>query len=58
MKLDYHYGKQAFQYAMVEIPLLMFIDDAFASIDKEPKASSINISSGISTIAYWKACFS
>ncbi len=37
MKLDYHYGKQALQYAMVEIPLLMFIDDAFDSLSIEAK---------------------
>ena len=35
MKLDYHYGRQAFQYAMVEIPLLMFIDDAFEPLSIE-----------------------
>ena len=37
MKLDYHYGKQALQYAMVEIPLLMFIDDAFEPLSLEAK---------------------
>ena len=37
MKLDYHYGKQALQYAMVEIPLLMFIDEAFESLSIEAK---------------------
>ena len=37
MKLDYHYGRQAMQYAMVEIPLLMFIDDAFGSLSIEAK---------------------
>ena len=37
MKLDYHYGKQALQYAMVEIPLLMFIDDAFEPLSLETK---------------------
>ena len=37
MKLDYHYGKQALQYAMVEIPLLMFIDDAFEPLSIEAK---------------------
>ena len=37
MKLDYHYGRQAFQYAMVEIPLLMFIDDAFGPLSIEAK---------------------
>jgi hypothetical protein len=37
MKLDYHYGRQAFQYAMVEIPLLMFIDEAFEPLSIEAK---------------------
>ena len=37
MKLDYHYGRQAMQYAMVEIPLLMFLDDAFESLSIEAK---------------------
>ena len=37
MKLDYHYGRQAFQYAMVEIPYLMFIDDAFDTLSIEAK---------------------
>ena len=37
MKLDYHYGKQSLQYAMVEIPLLMFIDDAFEPLSIEAK---------------------
>lgn len=37
MKLDYHYGKQAMQYAMVEIPLLMFLDDAFEPLSIEAK---------------------
>lgn len=37
MKLDYHYGRQAMQYAMVEIPLLMFLDDAFEPLSIEAK---------------------
>lgn len=37
MKLDYHYGNEAFQYAMVEIPLLMFLDHAFDSLSIEAK---------------------
>jgi len=37
MKLDYHYGRQALQYAMVEIPLLMFIDKAFEPLSIEAK---------------------
>lgn len=37
MKLDYHYGRQALQYAMVEIPLLMFIDEAFEPLSIEAK---------------------
>jgi Cdc6-like AAA superfamily ATPase len=37
MKLDYHYGKQALQYAMVEIPLLMFIDEVFDPLSIEAK---------------------
>ena len=37
MTLDYHYGRQAMQYAMVEIPLLMFLDDAFEPLSIEAK---------------------